>query len=804
MEVGLGLTRRTALTLLLIIALVGAGLWRGLALDATRPASSAAVPVADHDPTSYVDPFIGTDDGQPNFGVGGASGNTFPGATTPFGMVQWSPDTSPPQRDHAGGYVYRDTDIRGFSLTHLSGTGCPLYEDVPFMPIVGRVTASPSARGPAQGFPYIAPFSHRDETASPGYYRVRLGSGISVALSATRRTGAGLFTFPASRAATLLINNGGSATGNTAARIAIAGPDEVAGAVTSGHFCGTPALYTLYFVARFDRPFRGYGAWSGATVTPGVKHSRGIRSGLYVSFDTTRDRTVQVRVGLSFVSVRNARSNLEREVAGWDFASVRAAARADWERMLGRIDIAGGTVAERRVFYTALYHVLLFPSTFSDANGQYRGFDNRVHVATYTNAQGATVPYVQYANYSGWDVYRSEAPLLALLAPRELGDMAQSLLEDARQSGQLPKWSIANRQTNVMAGDPADAIIADAYAFGARGFDTAAALRAMLKGATQRIPRTYKGYAERPGLEEYLAHGYVSAERERLRGTSAYVWGPAATTLEYATDDFAIAQFAGALGDRAVRDAYLRRSRNWRSVFDPARGYVVPRLANGRFVAHYDPASRDGFVEGDGAQYTWMVPFDMRGLFAAMGGPSVAARRLDTFFTRLNAGPVAPYAFMGNEPSADAPWAYDFLGQPWRTQDVARRIILSLYDASPGGEPGNDDLGQTSAWYVFAAIGLYPAIPGLGGFAVGSPLFRRVTLHLSGGDLTIVAPKASDGAPYVRSLTLNGRPYRRTWLPIGLIAKGAILRFDLSERPQTGWGTARVDAPPSFDVAASH
>jgi predicted alpha-1,2-mannosidase len=750
----------------------------------------------------YVNPFVGTDAGQPDFGLIGSSGNTFPGAVVPFGMVQWSPDTSPSRSSrhgHARGstYAYGDTVIRGFSLTHLSGTGCSIYQDVPFLPMLGPVVASPATV--AGRTPYTATFSHAREQAEPGYYGVRLHSGITVALSATRRTGFAVFTYPPTQTATLLINTGGSANGTSAALVTITAAHEVTGWASSGGFCGTSSPYTIYYVAQFNRPFRRYGTWSGATMMPGSTRSRGRQCGAYVSFDTMHHPAVQVKVGVSFVSIANARANLAQENPGWDSHRVRAAASATWNRMLNRVAIEGGTLAQKRTFYTALYHALLFPSTFSDANGQYMGFDDRVHTAMYRDAHGATQSYVQYANFSGWDIYRSEVPLLALLAPHEMGDMVQSLVADAQQSGWLPKWSVANRHTDVMVGDPADLIIAGAYAFGATHFDTRAALRAMLTGATRTQPRSAKGYVERPGLEEYLARDYIPFERERLRGTPAWVWGSAATTLEYAAADFAIAQFAGTLGDKATRATYLHRAQNWRMLYDPASGYIEPRQANGRFSVPYDPTSSAGFVEGNGAQYTWMVPYDLRGLVDAMGGPARAANRLDALFRRLNAGPNAPSAFLGNEPSAGTPWAYDFLGRPWRTQDVVRQAILHLYNASPGGCPGNDDLGQMSAWYVFAAIGLYPAVPGVGDLAIGSPLFPRITLHLAHGDLRVVAPNASDTTLYVQRLVVDGRPYQRTWLPVGLLADGGSLRFDLGTKPNTSWGTDRVSALPSLE-----
>src|SRR5919202_3275885 len=396
----------------------------------------------------YVNPFVGTD-----------GGNTFPGAAVPFGMVQWSPDTL---NGSIGGYAYRDLTIKGFSLTHLSGTGCSIYQDIPFLPVLGPVTVSPLAQPSA----YTASFLHANEEASPGYYRVRLASNIQVELTATRRTGLGAFTYPAAPAASMLINVGGSANGTSAAAVSIVGPDTVMGFATSCSFCHRPNRYTLYFVAQFSRPFTAFGTWTGSHLSPGSRASVGGRSGAFVSFDNASARVVEVKVGLSFVGVPNALANLRAENPGWDLKALRARAGASWNQLLNRIQAQGGTLASEQTFYTALYHVLLHPNVFSDVNGEYIGFDNRVH-----RARG----YTQYANFSGWDIYRTAVPLLALLAPRETSDMMQSLVADAREGGWLPRWPVANDDSGVMVGAPAAPIIAGAYAFGARSFDARAA-----------------------------------------------------------------------------------------------------------------------------------------------------------------------------------------------------------------------------------------------------------------------------------------------------------------------------------------
>lgn len=750
--------------------------WALLALVITGTnlqASRASTPARNNGSnfTQYVNTFVGTD----------ATGRTFPGADAPFGMVQWSPDMPD---GGPGGYVHDGPTIRGFSLTHLSGTGCAVYQDFPFMPVAQPLDVSPATNIDA----YTSTFF--DEQASPGYYSVHLASGIEAELTVTQRSGFGRFTYPATTGAGMLINAGGSAYGDSNASVQIVGNDKVTGSASADGFCGQSAHYTVYFAAQFSRPFTTFGTWNGASVTAGSTASAGRQPGAFVTFDTTQDPVVLVKVGLSFVSAQNALANLQAEnqnpntSAGFD--AMRAAADAAWNAMLGRIAVSGGTDADKQTFYTALYHALLQPNVFSDANGQYIGFDNQVHLA-----QG----YTQYANYSGWDIYRTEIPLLALLAPQETSDMMQSLVADAQQSGWLPKWPVANSQTSVMVGDPADPIIADAYAFGASQFDVNAALQAMIKGATQPGMGS-NGYEERPDLSDYMAYGYVPVDHD--------LWWPAAKTLEYSTADFATAQFAHALGDTQTYVALMRRAQNWQSLYNPATGYAEQRQSDGTFPSTFDPASGDGFIEGSSAQYTWMVPYNLHALFNAMGGNQQATHRLDDFFTQLNAGPNSPYAWLGNEPTLEVPWEYDFAGAPWRTQAVVRQAMTSLFSPTFNGLPGNDDLGATSAWYVWAALGLYPMVPGVGDLVLGSPLFPQITVHLANGhDVDIVAPAAADNAPYVQDLTVNGQSYTKPWVPFDALAAGATLQYTLAGTPNTAWGEDPADAPPSFDADES-
>lgn len=744
---------------------------RALALAAALVVTSVVMPgihasaAPDQDLAKWVNPFVGTRPGGPDLGTGGGAGNTFPGAVVPFGMVQWSPDTV---RRQPGGYFYDDDQFRGFSLTHLSGAGCDTYQDIPFIPFAGEVSTSP-AIDPAR---YYLPFSHANEQASPGRYQVTLDSGVKVELSATQRTGAGRFTYPAGTGATLLINAAGSVMGTDDAQVDI-GRDTVSGWVSSGRFCGTDSHYRVYFYARFDTPFSSAGTWRDGTVTgtvaPGTVSGPG--TGAWVSFPNVAGARINVGTGLSFVSVDGARANLDAENGGRSFDEVAAAARKSWNERLNRISVEGGTDAQRTTFYTSLYHSLIQPNVFSDVDGRYTGFDGRVHTAGDGHAM--------YTNFSGWDIYRSEIQLLALLAPEETSDIVRSMIAYAGQGGSWDRWTVANDYTGVMNGDPYHVIVSTAYAFGATDFDAGKALRLMVEGATRTASG---GYVERPGLDDYLRLGYVP--------------GQGADTLEYTTADFAIAQLARRLGDSSAYQTFARRAQYWRNLYNPGTGYLQPRLADGSFATPYDPASPSGWVEGNGAQYSWMVPYDVAGLITAFGGQEAVVSRLDTFFTQLNAGTRKPYAFLGDEPTLQTPWLYTFAGAPYKTQGLLRRVLNELYNPNPEGLVGNDDLGEMSSWYMWAALGMYPEIPGRAELVLGSPLFPRAVVKTGAGK-TITINARGDG-PYVTGLTVNGVATTRTWLPEGFVADGGTLDYTLSSTPDTSWGAAPADAPPSF------
>lgn len=784
--------------------------WRNTAAPASRdPAADLALV---EDPIAYVDPLIGTANG----------GNTFPGAVVPFGMVQFSPENT--RGDHTataapGGYRHDVTRIRGFALTHLSGTGCRgASGDVPLMPFLGTPSSSPSTDH--ADTVYARDFAHANESAAAGDYRVRFGDGIAIELGATPRTGSARFTFPAAPAATLLIRTSDSEVGSSEAWTEIdVAARTVRGSVTSGNFCGylSPAIrrsyYTLHFVAEFDQPFVATGTWRDRALRPGALAARGGTgydrrgapfrgrgSGAWVTFDARDGAVVNVRVGISYVSLANAAENLRTEnPPGATLESVRESARSAWNAALRTIRVAGGSEAQRRTFYSALYHALLHPNLYHDVNGEYRGFDGEVH-------RLAPGQHAQYANFSGWDVYRSQLQLVTWIAPAIGADIAQSLLNQALQhDGVWDRWTHNGGATHVMSGDPAAIAVASIHAFGGTGFDAKAALASLVRAASSPTaddlddvgcPVACAG--QRPSLDQWLKLGYIAAESN--------AWGGAAETLEAASADFAIAALARRLGDEATHARFLARSQQWRNLYNPnataSGGYLQNRHADGSWPA-FEPATDEGFVEGSAAQYLWMVPFDPAGLFAALGGRDQANARLDAFFhgadgrwAFTDAGPL--HAELDNEPSIGAPWLYAWSGQPHKAQATVRAAMDALWSDTPGGIPGNDDLGQMSSWYVWAALGMYPAIPGRAELVLGSPLFPRVQVTRPGGNVRIDADGAGAGRPYLRALEVDGVPSTRPWLPESFTRAGGRLAFVLSDTADPAWGAAAPDAPPSF------
>ncbi|HEX4457186.1 MAG TPA: GH92 family glycosyl hydrolase [Polyangia bacterium] len=703
------------------------------------------------DVTRYVDPFIGTSDAPSvvNPVGGGGGGSDFPGAAVPFGMVQLSPDTP-----HASpsGYGYESTAITGFSMTHFSGAGCANMGDLPMLPLVDPTQPT---------FPY----QHANEHAAPGYYDVTSNDGLRVELTATARSGAMRLTFPANAHARVIFDASRSQTSASiggATITANAGGDGLVGTTTGGRFCGVGS-YPVYFAIGFDR------AWQTSSVSNGKAT---------LGFDTSTNAVVNIKVGLSYVSEANAQANLAAENPGWSFDTIRDRAKTEWNTRLNAIGVAGGAPDDLTKLYTALYHSLLHPNVYSDVGGDYMGFDKAKH----TVAAG----HVQYASFSGWDIYRSQVQLMALLFPDSWNDVVQSLVNDAQQCGAYPKWSAENGEDNIMIGDPGSMIVANSYAFGATGFDRKTAL-AIMRKMTLDASAACNGTVELPALSPYESVGFSP--------------GRPSETLEMAARDAAVARFAAAAGDADLARITAARSAAWRNQLNPATTpapTTQPRNRDGSFVAPIAPAGgwNAGFTEGSVEQYTWYVPQDPRSLFDALGGDAAVVTRLDAFFTTLNAGQSSANCYLGNEPDFSTPFLYDWAGAPWRTQDVVHRALTEAFSTAPGGMPGNDDLGATSSLAVWLMLGLYPEVPGVGGLAIASPAFSGITMHLGNGKTLQINASGLPGH-YIQSATLNGAATTSLWLPASTILAGATLDFVLGAAPST-WGGAPADAPPSF------
>src|SRR3954454_6114577 len=690
---------------------------------------AAAAPARGADLVSEVDPLNGTM--PPGF--------VFPGAVVPFGMVQNSPDTT--GEFAYGGYDYTDPTIGGFSLVHLSGPGVKKGGDIPFMPTLGPASDDPNV--------YSSPFSHARESAEPGYYEVALdASQTDVELTASTHAAMQRYTFAPSPQATVIMDTARSVEGTVAAGWRVTGPNEVAG--------WRRGRYPVFFVARFSRPFAASGTFPSG--------------GGWVSFDTTQDRAVTVRAGVSFVDEAGARRNLDAEAPQQrTFEDMRAAARAAWNKELGHVKVEGGTAVDRRSLYTALYRAYLHPNVFTDVDGRYRGMDNQIH-----DAKGRT----QYANFSLWDLYKGENQLLAVSRPARYREMLLSLLADGRELGHLPRWGEQSIDPAHMSGDPAIPTIADGTCRGLLSRKDAQAL-----------------------YEQAVA---LRARRDPNLEKLGYLPGNAGTTLEYGVADFSLALLADALGHDADAARFLKASLNYRNLLDPATKWIRPRNADGTWLDPFDPAlDETGFQEGNSWQYSWLAPHDAAGLFSRMGGDAAVQDRFDTFFkmppeaqNRLTLFGLVyrfPQYAPGNEHDLQAPWVLAAAGEPWKAGEVLRDV-QQLFLPTPAGLPGNDDLGGLSGWHVWSMLGLGPMTPGAPFYVLGSPAFTKATI----GGLTVEAPGASLLSKYVTAAKLDGKALDRAWLRPG---KDAKISLTMAGQPDKSFGAAASQRPPSASAS---
>ncbi|MBI2827536.1 MAG: glycoside hydrolase family 92 protein [Planctomycetia bacterium] len=749
----------------------------GWALLSTARAVEGAPPAL---PTSvqpgdlgrWVNPFVGTG------GITYLCGNNFPGATVPFGMVRLSPDTvssTGRRAANTSGYYYGDERILGFSHTRLSGTGA--VDGGNFLVVPSIAPFAPKDR--QQGLDVR--YSHDKETAFPGYYAVVLPEpGILAELTATRRVGVHRYTFPEGQTphlrihATSALGKGRSSEGEV--RV-LPTSREVEGAVrTFGTFSGRHGGHKIYFVARVSQPFAAFGTWKGDAFSAGQDAAAGDEVGADLTFENAGpQRTVELKLAISYASIKNARANLESEVGEQDFDQVLAKAKEQWEERLSLVRLEGGTDQQRAIFYTGLYHSFLMPTVFNDANGEYVGFDGQVHQAS---------GFTYYTDMSLWDTFRTVHPLYTLIAPREQRDMVVSLVEMAKQGGYLPRWPSGTGYTNSMFGTPADMVVAEAYLKGIRDFDVETAYQAMRKTALGPTPPD-SPFSGRKGIEDYLKFEYCPSD---LMSQAV------SRTLEYCYADHAVARLAEALGHSEDAALFDKHAQYYRNLWNPETQYFQPRDSQGQFVefrplllTYVDLGKKytDDYVEGSALQWRWAVSFDAAGLISLFKSREYFVEELDEFFAKSEPGvglrPNA-YYWHGNQPDIYAAYLFNAAGRPDLTQKWVRWILDKKYGDKENGLDGNDDGGTLSAWYVLSSLGLYPTA-GSDRYQLASPLWQRAEIMLGGHRLTVVADNYAPAHPYVQKVRLNDRVLDRTWVKHGEIAQGGALRFEMGSEP---------------------
>ncbi|MCM1483917.1 MAG: GH92 family glycosyl hydrolase [Muribaculaceae bacterium] len=707
------------------------------------------------DLASEVNPFIGTD----------YTGNTYPGAQAPFGMVQLSPDNGLPGWDRIAGYYYPDSTIAGFSHTHLSGTGAGDLYDISFMPVT---LPYHKADGPLG---VHSRFRHDTEEAEAGYYKVRLDDyGIDVELTATERTGIQRYTFPGGKAAVILnLAKAMNWDGTVDTHIDI---QEDSASVTGYRFSdGWARDQQVYFASRFSRPFE--------SVDIDTVQLRNGNVGLIAQFNftTAPGEQITLTTAISGVSEQGAASNLMVEAPDDDFDKYRDRTRRAWNEELGRIEVEGGSADDRVNFYTALYHAMIAPTIYSDVDGSYRGPDKQIH-----KADGWT----NYSTFSLWDTFRAAHPLYTIMDTARVSDMVRSFVAFYQQNGRLPVWNMQGSETDMMIGYHAVPVIVDAYLKGIGGFDAEKALEACVATSNMDDYRGI-GYFKTLGYVPYnIKDPYCDDDWALSR------------TLEYAFDDYCIALMAEKMGRTQLAEHYYKRSQNYRNVYNPATGFMQPRDDKGMFQPGFSPDEYTKHIcESNGWQYLWSVQHDIPGLMKLVGGERRFAALLDSMMTYtgpadaelpiFSTGMIGQYAH-GNEPSHHVTYLFNSIGRPDLTAKYVREITDTLYRNEPAGLCGNEDCGQMSAWYVFSAMGFYPVNPVSGRYEIGSPRFDRVKINIPGGKtFTLSAPGALSGKKYVKSVSVNGKPWAKSYITHDLITSGADVTFEMSTDSAPAW-----------------
>jgi predicted alpha-1,2-mannosidase len=718
----------------------------------------AALAFPAQEPFREVDPLAGTaNDGQ-----------TVPLIGMPFAMTQWVPETRSTEDKCVAPYYYNDKQITGFRGSHwLDGSCAKEYGSFTLMPITGPITVAPAARA--------STFRHETEKINPAYYAVTLDRYAErVEMTGSVRSGFLRITFPPGAEGTILLEPNAK-PGDGFVEIHPEAREIVGYNPVRRYYVGTalPANFSSYFVARFSAPFKAQGTWCDQQLEPDNRLRAGgcRRLGAYASF-APAEGPLLVKIGTSFTSLDEAARNLDAEQKGWDFAALEQTTEAAWKALLGQIEVEGGTPDQRKIFYTALYHASLVPRIASDADGTYNGFAGEGQPHNLKRGD-------YYDDYSLWDTFRALHPLLTITEPEREQEMVESLVLKGEQGGYLPIFPLFNSYTSAMVGDHAGAVIADAYAKGLTHFEVDQAYRLMLQNATTSPSiNEYELGLGRRALASYLHYGYIPLEDPV---SDAFHYGEQVSrTLEYAYDDSLVAMMAGHLGKREDAQRMQKQSENWRNVFDPSAGFVRGRHADGSWIEPFDAKKNINYVtEANPWQYTFFVPQNIPGLIKAMGGDEKFIAKLDGLFD----GNVYD---QGNEPSHHIAYLYDYAGARAKTQHQVRRLLASQYHVGVGGLPGNDDAGQMSAWYIFSAMGFYPVAPGTASYAIGTPLFSRVTIHQPNGKTFVIeASHQSAANEYIQTQQLNGKPMEGFLLPHAEIVKGGTLSFDMGpEAPE--------------------
>ncbi len=699
------------------------------------------------DYTQLVNVFIGTS----------GDGNTFPGVSLPFGMVQLSPDTRLDSTAHKA-YSYNDSIIFGFSHTHLNGVGEPEYKDILFMPFTGLNNKSIPDN-------FASTFKHEKEQAEPGYYSVKLNNKINVQLTATERCGFHKYIFPENEQSGIFIDLA-YPSGAENLFIKKISEFEIEG-LRRSH--GWAYNQFVYFVARFSEPISSFRISANGKTYADIDSARAKSIKSILGFDTNINE-VMVKVGISAVSTAGARKNLEMEIPDWKFEKIKSKAKRAWNKELSKIEIEGGSKEQQTVFYTSMYHAFLSPDLYQDIDNQYRGIDGEIHKAN---------NFTNYTVFSIWDTYRALHPLFTIIEQKRTNDFIKSLLAKYDDGGRLPMWPLAGNYTDDMLGYHVVSIIADAYIKGIRDYDVEKAFQAMKEIAN----------FDRLGLKYYKQFGYLPFDRQ---GESV------SKTLEYSYDDWCISQMAKGLNKKGDYEIFHQRAHFYENVFDTTSNFFRGKSLSRNWLTPFNPLVNSAYSEGNAYQYLY-VPHDVDGLIKLMGGDSVLSDFLDTLFSLNNSkdpyGTIGQY-WHGNEPSHHLPYLYNYVGESWKTQKYVNQILTKLYSDLPDGLAGNEDCGQMSAWYILSSLGFYPVVPGQEIYVIGTPLFNKATIHLENGkQFTVVAKNKSDRNIYIQSAILNGKIYTKSYIKHGDIMDGSELVFQMGAEPNKEWAAKVNDRP---------